>query len=258
MSEPKPPDASQSLSELPVDELIRYGCSLGLTLAADTPHGEALRLVRRRRELLLELDRDAMLDAVRWLRLPVTRSVGKEGLAQLISQQHPTRYDGLSDRGLQVLARLNGVDPLSGESRGELERRLRRAGGWAARIRGLRRRAIGSVVARIVRSASDPKNQDADYKYLPDEEARSIQADIEQTGLVGGVARRLRGVADDYVQEKLDEIERRIDRKLDEIDNRLGEWRDRELSNRLKILKITLLFSIVVAILSLLYDRFRP
>ncbi len=72
--------------------------------------------------------------------------------------------------------------------------------------------------------------------------------------MVGGITRKIKGVADDYVREKLDEIEARIDRKLDEIDARLGEWRDREIRNRLRIIKITLLASIVVALLSLGYN----
>ena len=38
------------------------------------------------------------------------------------------------------------------------------------------------------------------------------------------------------------------------IDARLGEWRDREIRNRLRIVKITLLASIVVALLSLGYN----
>ena len=72
--------------------------------------------------------------------------------------------------------------------------------------------------------------------------------------MVGGIAKRIRGAADQYVEEKLDEIERRIDSKLDEIDRRLAEWRDREIKNRLKLVKITLVTAIIVAIVSLGYD----
>ena len=45
----------------------------------------------------------------------------------------------------------------------------------------------------------------------------------------------------------------RIDRKLDEIDRRLAEWRDKEIANRIKILKITLWASVIVGIVSLIY-----
>jgi tetrahydromethanopterin S-methyltransferase subunit G len=75
--------------------------------------------------------------------------------------------------------------------------------------------------------------------------------------VVGGIARTIRGVADGYVHEKLDEIEARIDRKLDEIDRRLGEWRDREIVNRLKIIKITLIASVFVFLLSLGYNYLK-
>lgn len=241
-----------SLPELPLDELIQYGCSLGLALPPDVAEGEALRLVRARQELLVELDREDMLEVVRWLRQPVRRSAGKEQLAQLIARHQPVSFTGLSARGLDALARLSGVEPIHGEDRTALERRLSKAGGYWARFRRLRRRAAGALVARLVASHTSGKRNP--YRYLPEEDTASIKQEIEQTGLVEGVARKIRGAADDYVREKLDEIERRIDRKLDEIDRRLGEWRDREVTHRLRILKITLLFSILVALLSLLYD----
>ena len=55
----------------------------------------------------------------------------------------------------------------------------------------------------------------------------------------------------------MQEIEDRIDYKLDEIDRRLAEWRNRELANRLRIIKITLVVSVVIALLSLLYTYLR-
>ena len=80
---------------------------------------------------------------------------------------------------------------------------------------------------------------------------------IEDHGVVGGIASRLRGAADDYIKIKLDEIELRIDGKLNQIDQRLAEWRDREVANRLKILRITLVFTVLVAILSLGYNYIK-
>ncbi len=108
---------------------------------------------------------------------------------------------------------------------------------------------MGGLIARAVESDCADE-----YKFLPEEEGPSLRQQIETEGVVGGIARKLRGVADDYVREKLDEIELRIDGKLDEIDQRLGEWRDREVGNRLRILKLTLFFSILVALFSLGYD----
>ncbi|MEL7237798.1 MAG: hypothetical protein AAGK78_02970, partial [Planctomycetota bacterium] len=81
----------------------------------------------------------------------------------------------------------------------------------------------------------------------------NLRRNIEERGLFGGLADRVRTSADTYVNEKLDDIERRIDSKLDEIDQRLAEWRDKELANRLRILKITLWVSVAVSVVSLIY-----
>ncbi len=64
----------------------------------------------------------------------------------------------------------------------------------------------------------------------------------------------VRRSADQYLNQKLDEIESRIDRKLDEIDRRLAEWRDKEIANRVRILKITLWASVIVGAFSLIYS----
>ncbi len=98
---------------------------------------------------------------------------------------------------------------------------------------------MGSLINRMISGTSGQEAKE--YHFLPEDDAgASLQEQITDEGVVGGIARKIRGVADDYVHEKLDEIEKRIDRKLDEIDQRLAEWRDREITNRLKIIKITL------------------
>ena len=119
---------------------------------------------------------------------------------------------------------------------------------------------LGRMVATIV-----GERESADYRYLPDpnDEAHppagapksgSIKDEIEESGLFGGISNRLKKSADVYLNEKLDEIEARIDRKLDEIDRRLAEWRDKEIANRIKILKITLWASVIVGVVSLIYS----
>ncbi len=245
---------SPTLSELPTDVLINYGRSLGLPVSIDTARGEALRLIRARQELLLSFDRDAMFDVVAWLRVPVRRSAGKEQLAEIISNHHPLRFDGLSDRGLRVYAALAGMTDVERQPRDAILQHLRKLQGLGTRLRAVRRRVLGSMVSKLL--SSDSVANGSDYRFLPDDPSSptTLRDQIAQTGLVGGVARKIKGVADDYVREKLDEIEQRIDRKLDEIDERLGEWRDREMTHRLRIIKITLLASILVALLSLLYD----
>jgi hypothetical protein len=247
---------SRSLADLPDDELIDYGQKLGLHLTDGTPRGEALRRVRRQQDLLLDLDHDALLDIVVWMRRPVRKSASKEALAKEIATGDQGDLNGLSQRGLEALARLRGLDLKPGEPRTELERRVTRTQTLWVRLRRARRRVVGRAITRMV--MENPDAQGDEYRFLPENGATSLRQDIEDQGVVGGIARKLRGVADDYVREKLDEIEARIDGKLDEIDQRLAEWRDREIANRLRILKFTLIFSILVALVSLLYDFLRP
>lgn len=82
--------------------------------------------------------------------------------------------------------------------------------------------------------------------------------------MLHGVTETLRGAADEYLAAKLDEIEARVDEKLDEIEARLdrkvreihtqlGELRDQEIRHRLRILRLTLIFTVLVAALSLVY-----
>jgi hypothetical protein len=117
--------------------------------------------------------------------------------------------------------------------------------------------------------------EEKDYQFLPPQQAgtgtttaqnvtaspvgrdSSIKDEIEESGLFGGIASRVKKTADSYLNQKLDEIEARIDRKLDEIDRRLAEWRDKEVANRLRILKITLWASVVVSVVSLIYSYIK-
>jgi hypothetical protein len=120
---------------------------------------------------------------------------------------------------------------------------------------------LGSLVAKVV-GESDSSSE---YQFLPSEDSDApataadgrsptIKEDIEESGLFGGISNRIKKTADAYLNQKLDEIEGRIDRKLDEIDRRLAEWRDKEIANRLKILKITLWASVIVGAFSLIYS----
>src|SRR5213078_4762968 len=122
---------------------------------------------------------------------------------------------------------------------------------------------LGTLVSSIL--GEDEKS--TDYQFLPPQSAdaespkttapprpATIKEEIEESGLFGGIAGRIKKSADSYVNQKLDEIEARIDRKLDEIDRRLGEWRDKEIANRIRIMKITLWASVIVGAFSLIYS----
>lgn len=253
------PGKSAALSDLPVDELAAYGRTLGLSLDAKMGRGELLRLIRERQALLAELDRDAMLDIVVWARRPVRQSASKEQLAREIASVKKMDFTGLSDRGLHALARLRGAPFSPKQPRAEVEKSLREAEplrDWVARKR---RQMMGSLISRLLDGANEGQPEpDEAYRFLPEEGgAPSLKERIADQGVVGGLARTIRGVADDYVRQKMDEIEARIDRKLDEIDRRLAEWRDREVANRLRIIKITLVASILVALMSYGYTLLR-
>jgi hypothetical protein len=245
-------DRSAAVSELPVDELVHYGRQLGLSLDAEMIRSEILRRIRERQDLLAALGRKALLDIVIWARRPVQESATKEQLAREIAAIGKMDFNGLSDEGLTALAKLRGVSVFATEPRAMIEARLRDSEPFWDRVRRKRRAIVGSLVSKIVHDA--PGNAEA-YQFLPEDGGTpSLKEQIADEGLVGGLARKLRGAADDYVRQKLDEIEARIDHKLDEIDRRLAEWRDREIANRLRIIKITLFASVLVALLSLAYN----
>jgi hypothetical protein len=244
------------VSELPEDELFLYGQQLGLNLDQKMGHGELLRRVRERQELLLELDREAILDVVVWARQPVRESASKEELAKQIAAITKMKFEGLSDRGLVALAKLRGVPARSSEPRELTEARLKDAEPFWHRVRRKRRQVVGGLLDKMITGRHEQAGED--YRFLPEEAAGpSLKERITEEGIVGGIAHKLRGVADDYVRQKLDEIETRIDSKLDEIDRRMGEWRDKEIANRLRIIKITLVASVLVTLLSLGYNYIK-
>jgi hypothetical protein len=244
----------RQLSELPKDELANLAETLGLDATRYKTQQLLVSALHERRQLIAGMDRESMLDVVRWGRRPVTQSASKEQIAQEIARIRSMRFAGLSRRGLVVLARLRGVDATEADSVPSVIRRLRKQEGFFSRLNRRRRAALGGLVATIV----GENVSDSDYKFLPDPhdggpKAASIKEEIEESGLFGGISNRLKKSADVFLNQKLDEIEARIDRKLDEIDRRLAEWRDKEIANRIRILKITLWASVIVGIISLIY-----
>jgi hypothetical protein len=259
----------RQLAEMPRDELSHLAESLGLDPTRLKTHTELANAIHDRRQLIASMDRAAMLDVVRWGRRPVTLNATKEQIAQEIARIDSMNFTGLSPRGVVILAQLRGLVINSGEALTVLLRRLRKQEGIFARMNRRRRSVLGRMVASIVGENPGP----VDYRYLPDASvdakssadpknappgsaggaASSIKEEIEEAGLFGGISNRLKKSADLYLNQKLDEVEARIDRKLDEIDRRLAQWRDKEIANRIRILKITLWASVIVGVFSLIY-----
>lgn len=251
-----------SFTDLSHDELLHHGRALGLELDDDLPSDQLAERVRERRDLLGRLDREALLDVIKWSHRPVRQDAGKEELAREIARIRKTNYDSLSRRGLQTLVRLRGMEAGETENTEDLIGKLRSADGFWKRWHGKRRSLVGAWLSKMIDGTDE--EEDKTYHFLPEESGEdengpktSLQKEIENHGVVGGIASRLRGAADDYIKVKLDEIEERIDGKLNEIDQRLAEWRDREVANRLKILRITLAFTVLVAIMSLGYNYLK-
>jgi hypothetical protein len=248
---------TRQLSELPRDELDHLAEEFGLDPTKYKNRQDLVAAIHERRQLIGSLDRDAMLDVVRWGRRPVTASAGKEQIAQEIARIKSMRFAGLSQPGLVVLAKLRGLQALDNDPVPVLVRKLKKKEGIFSRLSRRRRAFIGSLIARMIGEEGP-----SDYQFLPGDgvapsatsAAPTIREDIEESGLVGGITNRIKKTADAYLNQKLDEIEGRIDRKLDEIDRRLAEWRDKEIANRIRILKITLWASVIVAIVSLIYS----
>src|SRR5262249_35200615 len=160
-----------------------------------------------------------------WGRRPVQSSASKEHLAQEIARIKVMKFSGLSQRGLVVLARLRGANIRGDENVPILIHRLKKQEGLFARLNRKRRSKLGSLISNML----GDEETGEEYKFLPPAagaqhtpppssgRSATIKEEIEESGLFGGIAGRIKKSADNYVNVKLDEIEARIDRKLDEI-----------------------------------------
>jgi hypothetical protein len=251
---------ARQLPDLPKDELEHFAEEFGLDPSDYRTRQNLVAAIHERRQMIAGFERDAMLDVVRWGRRPVAVNASKEDLAKEICRIRLMRFEGLSQRGLIVLAKLRGAKIVGDEPVPVLIRKLKKQEGLFKRFNRKRRAWLGGMVANML--GEEPKG---DYEFLPptqsgaapspvSQDSATIRDDIEEAGLIGGIASRVKKTADSYLNQKLDEIEARIDRKLDEIDRRLGEWRDKEIANRIKILKITLWVSVIVGVFSLIYS----
>jgi hypothetical protein len=258
---------ARQLSELPKDELEHLAEEFGLDPHEHKTRQHLVAAIHERRQLIASFERDALLDVIRWARRPVLGNLTKEQLAQEIVRIKSMRFDGLSQPGLLVLAKLRGVRINPQDEVPALVRKLKKQEGFFTRLNRKRRAMLGALVSNMIGERGATAG---DYEFVPPAAAAdappaanaaaaagktpSIKEEIEEAGLFGGIAGRIKRSADEYLNQKLDEIEARIDRKLDEIDRRLGEWRDKEIANRIRILKITLWASVLVGAFSLIYS----
>lgn len=257
-------NAADALKRMPHDELLVLGRAIGLDLSDDLPSDELVRRVAARRLLLNDIDRDGLLEVLRWSRRSMSDNATNEDIAREIVKIDKTNYDALSRRALVTLCLLRDIQIADSDSADDLIEKLKKRLGFWQRFHRKRRSVVGSWLSRIIEgeeSIQPPQSPDvatpttlSDANSAKAAAKATLRRQIEDMGVVGGIAHRIRSTADDYIKIKLDEIEARIDLKLNEIDQRLAEWRDREVANRLKILRITLGFTVLVAVLSLAYN----
>src|SRR3954470_19052169 len=101
--------SQRQLSDLPKDELDTLAEEFGLEPALFKTRQHLVAAIHDRRQAIANMDRDAMLDVVKWGRRPVSVSATKEQIAQEIARIRLMSFGGLSHRGLLVLARMRGV-----------------------------------------------------------------------------------------------------------------------------------------------------
>jgi hypothetical protein len=258
----------RQLGELSSDDLKALAEMLGLEPRQFRTRENIVAAVHYRRQIIAAMHEDALFELLSWTGRVPPPGATKEWMAIEIASSHSMRFRGLSQPALAALAALRGLDVRGDEPKETLVRRLKKQEGFFAKLNRKRRALIGSVVSNIVGDSLESATQPANDRSAkapatgaerlappapPLPRQATIKQEIEEAGLLGGLAGRIRKSADTYVNQKLDEIEARIDRKLDEIDRRLAEWRDKEIANRIRILKITLWASVVVAAVSLVY-----
>ena len=246
----------QQLGDLPIEELRLIAEEFGLDGRTFTEKTDLIAAIHRRRQLIASLDRTALVDVLHWMgKTPVLGSANEQ-LAIEIVQIRSMRFSGLTDRGLFALALLRGCEVSKVQSREELIKELKSQEGLFSKLKRKTRGWVGKRMQRMIgdETTAGPATPVATSGPAASPRAQALKEEIEEAGIFGGIANRVKRQADSYVNQKLDEIEARIDRKLDEIDRRLAEWRDKEIANRIRILKITLWVSVVVAVISLIYS----
>src|SRR5437764_4035657 len=141
---PSTPPVRQ-LSELPKDELEHLAEEFGLDPGDYKSRQHLVAAIHDRRQMIASLDRDTLLDVVRWGRRPVLANLTKEQLAQEILRIKSMRFEGLSQSGLIILARLRGVVVKESDDVPALVRKLKKQEGFFRRLNRKRRALLGSI-----------------------------------------------------------------------------------------------------------------
>src|SRR5689334_17106964 len=145
---------TRQLADLPKDELETLAEEFGLDPTRFKSRQHLVAAIHDRRQMIAMMDREAMIDVVRWGRRPVASNATKEQLALEIARIRSMKFNGLTQRGLVVLARMRGLHPRGDEPIPILVRRLRKQEGFFARLNRKRRAWIGSMVSNMLGDAA--------------------------------------------------------------------------------------------------------
>src|SRR5688572_18741578 len=102
--------ALRQMADMPRDELDHLADEYGLDPTRYKTRQQLVTAIHDRRQLIAALDREALLDIIRWGRRPVTVNATHEQLAQEIARIKTMKFHGLSQRGLVAMARLRGIE----------------------------------------------------------------------------------------------------------------------------------------------------
>lgn len=263
------PAAATQLKDLPLSELQAIAREYGLDPGVFDTKPSLVAAILDRRTMIGTLDPDALTDVMHWAGKQVTATMTRERMALEIAKVKSMKFAGLSQRGLVVLGKLRNADVRDDDDTPTVIGKLKGQEGFFAKLGRKRRHIVGKWVSRMIGDSDEeamaagqlppPANREeaARAQSVRPDPKRKLQDEIEEVGIIAGLTGRMRRTADQYLNQKLDEIEARIDRKLDEIDRRLAEWRDKEVANRIRILKISLWATVVVGAATLVISYVR-
>lgn len=258
---PGSPAVATQLKDLSLQDLRSMARDFGLSPINYDTKPALVAAILDRRTLIASLDREALADVLVWAHRSVAPNMSRDAMALEIVRIRSMRFSGLSQRGLVALAKLRGVEIEDSDSTPQIIARLKSHEGFFAKLARKRRALMGKMVSRMLGENEQefpvPREAQASTAQGAAAAERKLHEEIEETGLIAGLTSRVRRSADQYLNQKLDEIEARIDRKLDEIDRRLAEWRDKEVANRIRILKISLWATVVVGAATLIISYIR-
>ncbi len=246
---PAEPGPREPWSEMPTERRELETLALAYSLAVEAVDTEeTLReKIEAVRRAVDEAPRHRLISILDWadVRYDAT-SAPKDRLARKILSARFRDFTGLGLEELRVLARLKGVPFTDTDDERSLARKLDPRG-LVGRLWG---RLTGHVVGMVLAKIPDQEIEGDDAEGT----TAGVKKHIQQQGLMEGVKTYVKSSLDGYVLEKMDEIEERVDRKLEDIDRKMDRWREKEVRYRLRLIKITLVAAVLVALLSLIYE----